>query len=180
MKLVIATPFYPPDTEVTAVYAYELAKRLSSRHSVVVVTYGRLPEELPNITVNAVEKRHGRLSRVVAFRNSLSRALRGADALILVNGMSVEAPLACIPHARRIPTARILVDEPAESRANRSVLAKMVKRVLSYSHVLNTNLPLPRPEILPLAPYPEIEFHTYEQSWESHIATLKQVLSLHD
>ena len=56
MKIVLATPLYPPDTEPTALYC-ELAKRLGQEkhHQVTIVTYGA-PRTNTWVAIIAVDK----------------------------------------------------------------------------------------------------------------------------
>lgn len=179
MRVVIATPLYPPDIAPQAVYVKELAKRMSGEHTVTVVAYGSYPEEVPGVRIVSVSKRHPKLFRVLAFTWELYRATRGADILYAENGPSVELPvslLTLLPHPRLIVH---MGDSDAATRAEVSVphgklLTGMTKRAV---HV-ETSTPLTRPEILPFAPRPEQELAAYEESWKQHVSLVTTLCAL--
>lgn len=168
MRIVIATPLYPPEIADAAAYTKELARRLVVAHTVTVVAYTHLPEHVPGVTVITVDKRRSRLSRLLAFRAALARALKDADALIAVNGASVELPLL---FTKRPHTIFWVADKAAHARAG--VLERLAS---GRAHTVVHDLPLPRPEILPLEPEPREALAAYEQSWESHLKSLTDVL----
>ena len=56
MTLVLASPLYPPDLAEPAPYTKELARRLSTTHTVIVVAYGRLPEKVPGARNKTLKK----------------------------------------------------------------------------------------------------------------------------
>lgn len=173
MRVVIATPLYPPDTAPQAVYVKELARRLSIEHTVTVVAYGSYPEQIPGVDIIAVSKRHAKPLRLLAFAWALYRATRTADILYAENGPSVELPvwlLTLLPHPKLVVH---MGDPHAATRAeisasHRLLLRGMTKRA---THV-ETSTPLVRPEILPLQPRPDLELRTYEDSWRQHVSLI--------
>lgn len=179
MRLVIATPLYPPDTAPQAVYVKELAKRLSMQHSVTVVAYGSYPEEIPGVHLIAVSKRQPKLLRLIAFTWALYRATRNVDILYAENGPSVELPvslLTLVPHPKLVVH---MGDPDAATRAENSVphgqlLRGMTKRAV---HV-EESTPLVRPEILPLKPRPVRELAAYENSWKQHVSLIVTLCTL--
>lgn len=115
MKIVIATPLFPPDIGRPAEYVKELAKRLAGRCSVTVVAYGSLPEQVPGAKVVTVPKNWPIPLRMVAFTWRLWRELKGAQAVWVCDGASVGLPSATAARLRGIPMIRhMLMDEAAE------------------------------------------------------------------
>ncbi|MBU6214874.1 glycosyltransferase family 4 protein [Patescibacteria group bacterium] len=96
MKLVIATPLYPPDIGGPAIYARELYDHfLSAGHAVTLVSFSDLhsvPKGLRHLLY---------FCRVV-------RAARGADAVLVFDAWSTGVPALCAARLRRVKTmARI-------------------------------------------------------------------------
>ena len=81
MRILIATPLFPPDTAPAAVYAKELAARLSGLHEVSVVAYSYIPEQVPGAQIHAVSKRQPVPIRITAFMAALFQKARHADIL---------------------------------------------------------------------------------------------------
>lgn len=172
MKIVLTTPLYPPEIADAALYAKELARRLAPDHQIIVVTYARLPEQLPGVTVVAIDKRQPRIARLRAFRNAFVSAVRDADAVIGINGASVELPLLLATRPASVPLVFCVADTGAHARAG--LLERLA--FMRATHVLS-DLPPRRPEILPLEPAPIVELAAYEASWTAHLATLTKILS---
>lgn len=164
MRIVLATPLYPPDIADPAPYTYELAKRLAESHEVTVVTYGRLPEELPGVTVRTVDKRLPSLRRAWHFYKVLSEVLPSADMLYLQSGISAELPALFVRH-----TARVFWRKSAEPK-QQSLLRKFVEYLTKRSAtIILANDALTKPEILPLQDRPDTELTAWEKAWQSEI-----------
>lgn len=169
MKIVVATPLYPPDIADPAPYAKELTKRLSREHEVVVVTYGRIPEEVPGVTIRATDKRLPMPLRVAGFTLSLFRALRGADIVCIQSGASAELPaLLALPFFR----VRIYFRQSVEPETRSPARAWLRRTVSSWATRVESGTELTRPEILPFAPRPDAALHAWESAWEKHIGTI--------
>lgn len=164
MRIVLATPLYPPEVADAAAYAKELARRLSEHHQVTVVAYAHLPEELPGVRVIPIDKRAPRHIRVAAFRGELARAARGAEIVIAINGASVELPLLASP---RMPIVFSIADQAAHKRSG--VLEALVR---GRARAVIRDVPPAKPEILPLLPRPETALKEYERAWDLHLSTL--------
>lgn len=179
MRIVIATPLYPPDIAPQASYVKELAKRLSSEHTVTVVAYGSYPEEVPGVRIVSVSKQQPKLFRILAFTLSLYRETRRADVLYAENGPSVELPvglLALLPHPKLVVH---MGDSDAAARADVSIPhGKLLKGMTKRAVHVETSTPLTRPEILPFAPRPDQELVAYEESWKQHVSLVTTLCAL--
>jgi hypothetical protein len=164
MRIVLATPLYPPDIADPAPYTYELAKRLSTNHEVIVVTYGRLPEELPRVTVRTIDKRLPTLSRGWGFYKELSSVLPNADVLYLQSGISAEFPALFVRHHARIFWRKS--EEPKHQSFVRKVVEFLTKR---HARIVESDPALTKPEILPFEPRPEGALVTWERMWDAEI-----------
>ncbi len=169
MRILIATPLYPPEVADAAVYAKELARRLAKDHEITVVTYAHLPEELLNVRVVTVEKRQPRFARLRAFHGALAKAARDADAVIAINGASVELPLIL---TAKIPLIFCVADRAAYARGG------LLQR-LSFARALTVirDIPPCKPEILPLKPEPTEALTAWEHAWETHLARLDSLFT---
>lgn len=175
MKIVLATPLYPPDIAEPAPYIKELARRLGAEHEVVVVTYGRLPERVPGVRVVAVDKRHTLFVRLLLYTIALWRESKKEAVVYAQSGASVELPAI-------VAAGRMLVwgasDARAAAHAQRSLLRGAIGRIVrSRAQQIIHNIPGARPEILPFAPRPERALAEWEEKWSAHVDNIKKELS---
>ncbi len=174
MKLVVATPLYPPDIGDPAPYVKELASRLvNNNHQISIVAYGRLPEPVPGASLSMVDKRTFTPLRVVRFFFTLLRTLKGADVLYIQSGISVELPtlialMFAHPH-------HILYRQSAEPKKRNLLYRNIQRHIKTRAITIESPLSLVRPEILPLEPFPQNDFAIYEQAWTEHIAQLEHL-----
>ncbi len=176
MKIIIATPLYPPDIASPAPYVKELAKRLKEKHEITVVIYGHLPEKVPGVSFVCVDKRHPLPLRLLRFSFALWKAVRDADMLYCENGASVELPAGLVTLFTRRPLIVHIGDPIARKNAEKNYLLKYIERFAARRarEVINET-PTPRPEIIPLDPTPQAELDAYEKSWNTHINTLENI-----
>lgn len=179
MKIVLATPLYPPDIAEPAPYIKELARRLAERgHAITVLTYGRLPERISGVRIIAVDNHRPLIIRLMSFTRALWRALRDADIVYAQNGASVELPLVLVSFLVRKPCIIRIGDERAMGHATRNALLGMIHRLArSRARAIITDTPMPRPEVLPFVPAPIQAQQTYEASWGEHTKKLLDIFN---
>ena len=170
MQILIATPLYPPEVADAAVYAKELARRLSEGHEVTVLAYAHLPEELPRVQIITIEKRQSRSERLRAFRHAFAQAVRDTDAVIVVNGASTELPI--LFSRRTVPLVFCIADKAAHAHGG------IVER-LSFlrADAIVSDPPPRRPEILPLEPEPTEALAAWDAVWDTHVQALEKIFS---
>ncbi len=167
MRIVLATPLYPPDIADPAPYTYELARRLSESHEVTVVTYGRYPEELPGVTVRTVDKRLPSYRRAWHFYQTLRSVLPHADMLYIQSGISAELPALFVPH-----TARLFWRKSAEPK-RQSLLRKLVEYFTKRrATIIPESAALIKPELLPFEDTPASALSAWEQAWKQELTQL--------
>jgi hypothetical protein len=175
MRLVLASPLYPPDVAWPASYIKELAKRLAEEYEVTIVTYGRLPEQVRGVKIVAIDKRRMLPLRLIAYTIALWGALRRADVIYAQNGPSVELPLVIANFFLRRPLIAQWGDVPAHAYAQEHFARRMIERAaFGHAKMINES-PLPKPEILPLEPRPEAALAQWEESWQEHVRMLKAI-----
>jgi glycosyltransferase involved in cell wall biosynthesis len=179
MKIVIATPFYPPDTEPVAVYAKKLAEMLAQRHDVTVVSYVRLPEEMNDVKIFTVNKEQPLFFRLVKFAFFLFRATKKTDILYAENGPSVEVPLWILSLFTGRPFVLHIGDPVADARSqNNFFLGKIHRFLEKRAQAVVNDIPLRRPEIIPFQPEPIEEQAMYRASWDAHVKKLLEIFKL--
>ena len=185
MKLVIATPLYPPDTAPSASYVKELSARLSPSHQVSIVLYGHLPEYVAGVRYVCSDKRHTLPRRLWRFLRGLQAAVADADVLIVENGPSVELPALLISYLTKVRIVFIASDEPAYERAQMHWLSRGILNGLEHraDAVFKPGAwqcapPLNRPEIHPLLPRPTDELAAYEERWQAHLTELEAAMKI--
>jgi hypothetical protein len=200
MRLLLATPLYPPDIAEPAPYVKELARRLGNIHEVTVLAYNHIPEAIPNVKITTVPKYSPLPIRLIRFALALLREGRKADFLYVQNGPSVELPLIFTAPFLRAQIILRLGDPAAlkqtEKRFSHRILLKLAMsfsdKVIIHSErnpetkilvskkkaVQDLASPPARPEILPFASDPEKELGAYNQSWSEHVHMLLNFLSV--
>lgn len=174
MRIVIATPLYPPDIDEPAQYVKELARRLSGVHEVTVILYGHLPESVAGVKFVCIDKRRPAIVRLSHFFFALLRTTRNADILYVQNGVSVELPVLLWSLVARIPFVIHMSDAVSLERAQHNRFFKYIEmQMRKRARQVVEHTPLPRPEILPFDDKPEKELGAFENSWKEHLAYLE-------
>lgn len=175
MKIVVATPLYPPDIAPPAPYVKELAKRLATRHIVTIVAYAHIPELVENVTIVPIDKRQPLLARLFGFTRALMREAKNADVIFVMNGASVELPAILLSLMSSTPWILGIADLVADGQSEKRFSLHLIDRIArAHAKKTLTEFPLPRPEILPLEAYPEAELQAYEESWQHHLEILEE------
>lgn len=178
MRILVATPLFPPEIAGPAPYVKELVTRLAKEHEVTLLAYTHLPEGVPGVRIIVVDKHRALPLRLAHFLIALLRALRHADALLAVNGMAVELPLTLATLVSTRPVIVLRADPAATKRAQTERLPGLCARsARARARTCIESFPLSRPEIIPFEPYPSVAFAQYEQSWRDHLALIKETLS---
>ncbi len=178
MKIVIATPLYPPDIAQPAPYVKELARRLCPKHAVTVVTYGHHPEHSNGVEIITIDKRLSLPIRLVRFARALRKAAKASDIVYVENGPSVEFPAGIIARLTRTPLVVHLGDNVAHRHAGETILYGLLERfAVSGAQAVITDTPPPRPEILPFDPPPHEAMAAYTTWWTNHLEHLEKIFT---
>lgn len=117
MKLVLATPVYPPEIGGPATYVKELAERLKHEHQICIVAYASTSEKVPGTTLITVSKRRPLPVRLVVYLFKLFAATKGADVLYVQNGVASGLPAVLVGLSRGVPVVIKFVGDEAWERA---------------------------------------------------------------
>jgi hypothetical protein len=173
MKVVLATPLYPPDIAPPAPYIKELATRLREWHDVHIITYGHTPEVISGVTIEAVNKRRRKVPRLISFTKALYRNSKQADVLFVENGLSVELPSLLCSFILKTPIVFHIGDVSANAKSQKRFLPRLIQGLLKKrSFKTISAIPMERPEILPFGE--RVDLKPYEHSWNEHVIFINQ------
>lgn len=175
MKIALATPLYPPDVEEPAPFVKEFARRLSESHSVTVLAYGAIPEEVPGVETRIVEKHAPVPFRLIACTFAIAKLLRENDVVVIENGPSMEVPALIALSFSRTKAVLHLGDARANFRAGRNWGLSFVQNRLRARCASIDTIPLPKPEILPFEATPSEQMAAYENSWEAFMHSFESL-----
>lgn len=174
MRIVVATPLYPPDPSPTAAYAKELARRLAGSHTVTVLAYTHLPESLRDVAVSEVPKNKSTIVRIALFLRELLAYDKQTDLVLAINGPSVDVPLFFYSILTGRPYVRLVQDTAAREKEAPSALRSVVGRVLdSKAQAVYTDFPEMRPEIHSVNQDEDKKLEHHEARWKAHLASLE-------
>lgn len=117
MKIVLATPLYPPEIGGPATYIKELAYKLKNEHDVTIVAYASTSEKIPGTTLLTVSKRRILPVRLIKFTSVLFGAARGADVIYVQNAVAAGLPAAIVGMLLRKKVVLKFVGDEAWERA---------------------------------------------------------------
>ncbi|MFH1178309.1 MAG: glycosyltransferase family 4 protein [bacterium] len=118
VKIILATPVYPPEIGGPATYTKELAKRLRDTHEVVIVAYASTSELIEGTTLFVASKRRPLPVRLLKYFILLFKASRGADFIYVQNAMAAGFPAVMVHLIRGIPLVLKFVGDEAWERAS--------------------------------------------------------------
>lgn len=124
MKIVLATPMYPPEIAEPAPYIKELSRRLSLDHDVTVVAYASTSEKVPGVELVTIDKRKPLPLRLVTYTTKLFRASADADIIYAQGGTAAGLPALVVGHLRSIPVVIRFSEDEAWERATQQGLTE--------------------------------------------------------
>lgn len=117
MKIILATPLYPPETESLAVYTKKLAQRLQENHQVTVVAYADQVEKISGLKLLKANKHQPLLVRILTYTLLLWRAAAEADIIYAQNAVASGLPAILVKYLRRLPVLINFSEDEAWKRA---------------------------------------------------------------
>lgn len=117
MKILIATPIYPPEIGGPATYTKELCERLVHTHDITVITYTNSADAFPNTRLIPVGKGRPLPVRLAIFFIKLLRAAKGTEVIYVQNAMAAGLPVALVHILTGIPFVLKFVGDEAWERA---------------------------------------------------------------
>ncbi|HEV7449304.1 MAG TPA: glycosyltransferase family 4 protein [Candidatus Paceibacterota bacterium] len=117
MKVILATPLYPPEIGGPATYTKELSERLRDVHAITIVAYATTSEKIPGTTLITVSKRRTLPVRLLKYVWVLFKAARKADVIYAQNAVASGFPAALVSMATGVPFVIKFVGDEAWERA---------------------------------------------------------------
>lgn len=118
MKIVLATPVYPPEIGGPATYTKELAERLRDDHELTIVALASTAENIPGIRLITVNKRQPLPMRLLKFTTKLFLAARKTDVIYAQNAVAAGLPAVIAGFCARRPVVIKFVGDEAWERAS--------------------------------------------------------------
>lgn len=118
MKIILATPVYPPEIGGPATYTKELALRLRDKHEIVIVAYASTSEIIPGTTLFIASKRRPLPLRILKYATDLFIASKNADVIYVQNALAAGLPAVIVGLLRKIPVVLKFVGDEAWERAS--------------------------------------------------------------
>ena len=188
MKLIIASPLFPPDIADPAPYVKRLAELLKEDYEVTVVAYGRLPEKIDGVKILTADKRRPLPFRIWVYIFLLVKECVKADILFFQNGPSVELPAVFAALCTRVTLDFNISDLTALHVAKKGGIKSVIfDLALSVSKIVLSNesmqdkkcrilaMPMEKPEILPLEEHPSLALENYKASWKEYLSQLSKI-----
>lgn len=122
MRILLATPLYPPEIGGPATYAKELALRLSGEHEVTIVAFADSPEEVKGVKLVTVSKKLPVFLRLPLFFFSLVRHAKNVDVIYVQNAVAAGLPAVFAGAFLHKPVVLKFVGDEAWERATQAGL----------------------------------------------------------
>ena len=144
MKIIIATPVYPPETSLTATYVKEVASRLNhDGNDITVITYANVAEDIEGVRTIMVKKSQPVVVRFLNYTFALFKATKNADVLFVQEVIASGLPALIVSLLRNIPIVLHLTQDEALKRnrkestnKTRTMAGTLQKFILSHVTVI--------------------------------------------
>jgi glycosyltransferase involved in cell wall biosynthesis len=120
MRIILATPIYPPEIGGPATYTKELATRLAKAEQITVVTYADEAKVVEGTKLVLVAKSQGVFSRLTQFFFTLLREGKNAQVIYVQNAVAAGLPAALAGMLLRKPVVLKFVGDEAWERATQA------------------------------------------------------------
>ena len=120
MKIILATPIYPPEIGGPATYVKELSARIHDKHEITVVAFTDNIEPFPGTKLVAVSKLNPLPIRLWKYFWTLMREAKNADVILVQNAMAAGLPTALVKIFRGTPFVVRMVGDEAWERAEQN------------------------------------------------------------
>lgn len=117
MKIIIATPIYPPEIGGPATYTKELVERIHDKHDVTVVAFTENQEAVPGSKLVAIAKQNKLPVRLWHFFVALKKEAKSADVIYVQNAMAAGLPAVLVGKLLNKPVILKFVGDEAWERA---------------------------------------------------------------
>jgi glycosyltransferase involved in cell wall biosynthesis len=132
MKIILATPIYPPEIGGPATYTKELVQRLHEKHEITVVALTNNESEMPGSKLIPIDKQGTLPIRLWKFFVAMYQQADKADVLYVQNAMAAGLPTVIAAKLRRKPVVlKFVGDEPWERASQHKKTNKRLAEFLA-------------------------------------------------
>lgn len=117
MRIILATPLYPPEIEDLSVYVKDLAEQLKNQHQITILAYASQPEKISGVNIVVVNKRQPLVVRILRYTFKLFRMSRQADVIYAQNAVVAGLPAIIVQWLLGIPVVINFAEDEAWKRA---------------------------------------------------------------
>ncbi len=117
MRIILATPIYPPEIGGPATYTKELATRLAKAEQITIVTYADEAQVMPGTKLVLVAKSQGVFSRLIQFFFAMLREAGKAQVIYVQNAVAAGLPAVLAGMLLKKPVVLKFVGDEAWERA---------------------------------------------------------------
>lgn len=117
MKVLLATPIYPPEIGGPATYTKELSHKLHAQHAITVLTYADNAEAFPHTRLHAISKQQPLPLRLINYFVAALGETASNDVIYVQNAMAAGLPIALACMLRRKPFILKFVGDESWERA---------------------------------------------------------------
>ncbi|MBI2627911.1 MAG: glycosyltransferase family 4 protein [Candidatus Niyogibacteria bacterium] len=118
MKILLATPLYPPEIGGPATYTKELAEQLKNKHHLKIVAYaGKNPQLIDGVELIFIDKFKPLFYRLFLFFLAIFKHSKDADVIYVQNALAAGLPAVLAAKLRQKPVVLKFVGDEAWERA---------------------------------------------------------------
>ncbi|PWB39157.1 MAG: hypothetical protein C3F02_00050 [Parcubacteria group bacterium] len=113
MKIILATPLYPPEIDGLAVYSQELAERLKTNYQLTILAYANQAEKITGANFVIINKHRPLAARLWSYTLKLFTLAGANDLIYALNAVASGLPAVLVGWLRRRPVViNFFEDEP--------------------------------------------------------------------
>lgn len=131
MKIILATPAYPPEIGGPATYTKELYERWRHVHEITIVAYAYARDSIGTEKLIPVGKHRPLIFRLAKYFWVTWRAAKKADLIYVQNAMAAGLPVALVSIIQKVPfVLKFVGDEAWERATQRRLTTKRLEEFL--------------------------------------------------
>lgn len=127
MKIIIATPLYPPEIGGPATYTKEIAEKLKKNHDITIVAFADNPTPIDGVRIFSISKKKFLPIRLFLYYRLIKNLSKEADIIHAQNPVASGLPAVLAGHKTNTPVVIRFVGDEAWERAT---LARVTKKNL--------------------------------------------------
>jgi glycosyltransferase involved in cell wall biosynthesis len=117
MKIILATPLYPPEIEHLSTYVKDLAEHLKNDHQITVLAYAGQVEKTSGVNIFTINKHQPLWLRILVYTFKLFKLARSADLIYAQNAVASGLPAILVKYLLKIPVVINFAEDEAWKRA---------------------------------------------------------------